>query len=102
MSSLGQLLMALGSGAVLGAFFFGGLWWTIRRGLRASAPALWFLGSLLVRSGSVIAGFLWLASGDIARLIAGLLGFLCVRAWVQYAVRGPRTSTQPPTAATRS
>ena len=36
---------------LLGAFFFGGLWWTVQKGVTSETPALWFLGSLLLRTG---------------------------------------------------
>ena len=39
------------AGLVLGAIFFGGLWWTVRKGLSSQQPALWFLGSMLLRMG---------------------------------------------------
>jgi len=46
---------------LLGAMFFGGLWWTIRRGLSSQHPALWFFSSLLLRTAIVLAGLaLWL------------------------------------------
>ena len=48
------------AGGLLGTVFFGGLWWTVRRGLSSGQPALWFLGSLLVRTSIVLAAFiLW-------------------------------------------
>ena len=38
------------AGALLGVFFFGGLWWTVQKGVASERPAFWFLGSLLVRT----------------------------------------------------
>jgi F1F0 ATPase subunit 2 len=43
------LLLAWVAGGVLGTIFFGGLWWTVRNGVSSKQPALWFLGSLLLR-----------------------------------------------------
>jgi len=43
------IIGALAIGMVLGALFFGGLWWTVRRGLTAANPALWFGLSALTR-----------------------------------------------------
>ena len=45
------------AGVLLGAIFFGGLWWTIRKGMASQIPALWFSGSLLLRTGIALAGF---------------------------------------------
>jgi F1F0 ATPase subunit 2 len=98
MNSSIQMIIAVGCGAVLGVFFFGGLWWTTRHGLRSNAPALWFLGSLLARTVTVLAGFLWIAHGDWRQLLAGLLGFFCVRVLVQCLSSAPRAATSPLTA----
>ncbi len=41
MNDIGPVIEALAAGMLLGALFFGGLWWTVRRGLTAGNPALW-------------------------------------------------------------
>ena len=51
------LVLAWAAGGLLGAFFFGGLWWTVRKGASSQRPALWFFGSMLLRSGVVLIGF---------------------------------------------
>ena len=53
----GVLVGAGAVGLVLGAVFFGGLWWTVRKGVASPRPALWFVGSMLLRTGVVLAGF---------------------------------------------
>jgi len=73
------LLLALLAGGALGAFFFGGLWWTVRRGLAANQPALWMLSSALLRVGVALAGFYGVAGGDWRRLVACLIGFVVAR-----------------------
>jgi F1F0 ATPase subunit 2 len=83
MSNIIPLLIAALGGALCGVFFFGGLWWTIRYGLRSSVPALWFLGSLLLRTGLGVAACLWISHGDWRRALACLLGFLGVRVLTQ-------------------
>ena len=70
---------ALLVGALLGALFFGGLWWTVRKGLSSERPELWFLGSLLVRTGIVLAGFWFVSQGHWSRLAGCLVGFLFAR-----------------------
>jgi F1F0 ATPase subunit 2 len=73
------LALALAAGLVLGAIFFGGLWWTVRRGIFAKSPALWFLGSMLLRMGIVLAGFYYVGRGDWQRLVTCLTGFIIAR-----------------------
>ena len=73
------LSLALVAGLLLGAIFFGGLWWTVRKGVLSKQPALWFLGSLLLRTGSILAGFYFVSGGHWERLLACLLGFVMAR-----------------------
>ncbi len=72
-------VLAGGAGVFLGAFFFGGLWWTVRRGASSKWPALLFLGSLLLRTGVTLAGFYLVSSGHWERLLACILGFTVAR-----------------------
>jgi len=72
-------VLALAAGMALGAAFFGGLWWTVHRGIAASQPALWFVGSLLLRTVMVLAGFLFVSGGDWRRLVACVVGFAVAR-----------------------
>lgn len=73
------LLWAWAAGAVLGAIFFGGLWWTVRRGMASSRPALWFLASLLLRTALVLAGFYVVADGHWQRLLLAVVGFFIAK-----------------------
>lgn len=66
-------------GVLLGGVFFGGLWWTVQQGLASKRPALWFLGSLLLRTGVVLGGFYLLGGDDWLRLVVCLWGFVCAR-----------------------
>ena len=88
------LVMAGLAGLALGAFFFGGLWWTVRRGASARQPALWFAGSLLLRFGTTLAGFYFIGRGHWQRLVACLLGFVVARLIVFWLTRPPG-DTQP-------
>lgn len=88
------LVAALLAGAGLGAFFFGGLWWTVRRGLGARRAALWFLSSLLVRTAVVTLGFYFILGDDWRRLVVGLIGFTLARVVVTRLTRPPGGSMQ--------
>jgi F1F0 ATPase subunit 2 len=93
MANISGLLFALFAGILLGAFFFGGLWWTVRRGLTSHQPALWFLGSMLVRTAIAVSGFYYVMRGDWQRLVACLAGFLLARICVVRLTRnGPAKS----------
>jgi F1F0 ATPase subunit 2 len=79
MSDILTLVLALNGGALLGVFFFGGLWWTVHKGVVSERPALWFLGSLLLRTGAILAGFYFVSQGHWSRLVACLIGFVVAR-----------------------
>lgn len=73
------LVLALVMGVWLGAVFFGGLWWTVQKGISAKRPALWFFGSLLLRTSIVLAGFYFIARGHWQGLLVCFLGFIMTR-----------------------
>ncbi len=71
--------LAVAAGLLLGGLFFGGLWWTVRRGVTSKRPALLFLGSSLLRMALVVVGFYLIAEGDWRRLLAAMVGFVLAR-----------------------
>ena len=73
------LALAGMAGLLLGAIFFGGLWWTVRLGVASRRPALLFLGSLLLRTVVVVAGFYFVGDGHWQRMLACLFGFVIAR-----------------------
>lgn len=83
------LVLAGLAGCLLGTLFFGGLWWTVRQGVASTRPAVWFLGSLLMRTGIVLAGFYFVSGGHWERLVACLLGFIIARFIVMRLARPP-------------
>jgi F1F0 ATPase subunit 2 len=82
MSETLSLVLALMAGVLLGALFFGGLWWTIRKSFSSQQPALWFFASSLLRTVLVLAGFYFIALSHWQRLLAALLGFALARLMV--------------------
>jgi len=79
MNELLQLALVLLAGLLLGALFFGGLWWTVLRAVSARQPALWFVVSLLLRTAIVLAGFYLVSGEDWKRLLLCLSGFIAAR-----------------------
>jgi F1F0 ATPase subunit 2 len=82
------LLASLVEGALLGVFFFVGLWWTVCKIESTKHVALLFLGSTLLRTSVVILGFYFLLGDNWQRLIAGLLGFIIARIVIIRLTRG--------------
>jgi F1F0 ATPase subunit 2 len=82
------------AGLLLGAMFFGGLWWTVRKCLSSTRPTLWLLSSLLLRTGITMIGFYLVADGYWQRLLLCLLGFIMARLMVTRLTRsGAETQT---------
>jgi F1F0 ATPase subunit 2 len=79
MTDFSPLFMAFFAGLFLGAFFFGGLWWTVQKGLKSQNPAVWFFASLILRTSLTLAGFYYISQGDFSRLFACVAGFLLGR-----------------------
>lgn len=84
-----MLLLSYLVGMVLGGFYFGGLWWTIRKlpEIRSGINLLVTV-SFLIRAGVVITGFYLIMADDWVRLLVCLAGFMTVRIisvrWIKY------------------
>ena len=85
-------------GAGLGAIFFGGLWWTVQRGVSSTQPALWFVGSLLFRMTVAMCGFYFVSNGHWDRLLSCLLGFFMANLTVTWLTRVPAGNKTRPVA----
>lgn len=74
-------------GMLLGAFYFVGLWWTVRKGVTSAHPALWFSISMLLRTSITLVGFYVVGRDHWERLLVCLLGFIVARALVMRLTR---------------
>ena len=63
------MVLAFITGIVLGILFFYGLWLTVKKAVLSKLPALWFLGSFLIRTGITLGGFYYIAQGNWQRLL---------------------------------
>ena len=81
------LVLTLLAGGLLGAVFFGGLSWTVSKGVSSKHPVPWFLGSMVLRTGIALAGFYFIAGGHWPRLLMCLLGFIMARLVVMWLTR---------------
>ena len=95
MNDILRLLPALVGGFLLGAMFFGGLWWTVQKGISSTQPALWFFGSLLLRTSITLAGFYVISGGHWETLLICLLGFTIARMTVTRLTRLAETPPRP-------
>ncbi|MCC7242637.1 MAG: ATP synthase subunit I [Acidobacteria bacterium] len=88
------LWLSWAAGVGIGLMFFGGLWWTVRRGLTSGRPALVFGVSMLVRTSLALASLYLVSAGQWERLLACLVGFVTARLIVTRVTRG--AGTLPP------
>ena len=101
------LALALIAGLLLGTLFFGGLWWTVHKGVFSNRPSFWFIGSRLLRMSFVLVGFYFVGRGDWQRLVTCLIGFILARLIIMrltrrahrtpYQSKGGRPCTLAPT-----
>jgi F1F0 ATPase subunit 2 len=89
------IAIGLLSGAALGVLFYGGLWWTIQKGSSSKRSALWFFGSLMIRTSLVLAGFYFVGRGHWERLLVCVLGFIVARLIVTRFTTAPGNSLRP-------
>ena len=89
------LAVPLATGLVLGALFFGGLWWTVGRALSSPQPALWFLASKLLRTAVVLGGFYEVGGGRWERWLLCLAGFVLSRLLISGPTGSPARSDVP-------
>lgn len=73
------LLLMLVAGTIIGAGYFGGLWFTLQRMTNDRNGALWLIASFLLRSSMTMAAFWLLAAGEWQRILALALGFITIR-----------------------
>lgn len=75
------------AGALLGAIFFGGLWWTVQKITGSGSPYLLSVVSFVVRTAIILTGFYFLLTAGWPYLLSALLGFLAVRTVLAYKLR---------------
>ncbi|WP_305909489.1 ATP synthase subunit I [Methylomarinum sp. Ch1-1] len=74
-------------GLLLGVFYFGGLWLTVRRLVEVKHQALWMLGSFLSRNLLAAAAFYPVALQGWQAMLFCLAGFIVVRMLLSRRIR---------------
>ncbi len=83
------LVLALGAGLIIGTFFFGGLWWTVKKGMDSKNPALWFICGLLIRFSVTVLAFYLVGNNHWERMLICLAGFIIARVIITRVTRIP-------------
>jgi F1F0 ATPase subunit 2 len=78
-NTLFYLALSVAAGLGAGLFYFGGLWWTVRKLPTVGNPWLWTVGSFTLRSAATLAVFYAVMGGHWERLLACVMGFFFIR-----------------------
>lgn len=79
MNNFFESAIILFAGFATGSFFFGGLWFTVQKGMAGKIPALWFVISFIIRMTVTLFAFYFLTEGTWQRLLLCFAGFLIAR-----------------------
>jgi F1F0 ATPase subunit 2 len=74
-----KMILVFVTGVFLGAIFFGGLLLTVGSCMQSRLLVLWFMASMVLRTGIVLAGFYLVCGGHLDRFLLCLLGFIVAR-----------------------
>jgi|GEM_PF-395122 len=83
MNEILMIVLALIAGVVLGIIFFYGLWLTVKKAMTAKIPALWILGSFLIRTSVTLLGIYYVGNENINNYIICGVGFVIGRYMVR-------------------
>jgi F1F0 ATPase subunit 2 len=84
-----NLLFSFTAGILIGLFYFGGLWWTVRKLSAVREPVLWTMGSFVIRASVSLITFYFTAEGDWKNLLICLSGFILMRIIMLMRIRQP-------------
>lgn len=79
MSEIVYSILTLFTGIITGAMFYGGLWYTVQKIVTSTMPALWVIGSFLIRVGITLLVFYYISFNHWQRLPVCLVGFIIAR-----------------------
>ncbi len=76
---LGRLIVPFFAGACIGLFFFGGLWWTVRRIAKAGRPSYLIVVSFALRAGLALFAIYLITGGQWEKILSALSGIIAAR-----------------------
>lgn len=79
MNEILNIIITLIVGLILGTIFYAGLWFTVKKALVSKTPAIWFIGSFIIRVTITLIGFYFVGKGNIKNIIVCFLGFIIAR-----------------------
>ena len=94
MNETWKMILAFMAGLLLGALFFWGLWFTVKKTIPSTKPALLVLGSFFARMAIVLIGFYFIGAGNWQRLLIALLGFIIARFIVIYLTKAKQLTVK--------
>lgn len=79
MNNIYFIILSLSVGLIIGTLFFCGLWWTVKKAMNSKNPAIWFIGSIIMRFGVTLMGFYFVSNHHWERMVICLAGFFISR-----------------------
>ena len=83
MNEIVPVVLSFFFGIALGFVFFEGLLWTIKKGVTARSPAVWFSISFLIRIGLLSFGMYFVSTYGFWAIVACFIGLMLMRYVVQ-------------------
>ena len=80
-------ILAFLAGCLLGAFFIGGLWWTVQKVPGSSNPYLFTVLSFFARTSIILAGFYLIIQVGWLYLLITFAGFITARTVLTYRLK---------------
>lgn len=93
MNEIIYMVFVFTAGVFLGILFFGGLWFTVKKAVTSKRPALWLIGSFIIRVSSTLVGFYYLSQGSWKNLLISVLGFIIARSIIIYFTKSNEEKT---------
>ncbi|MCK9275431.1 MAG: ATP synthase subunit I [Syntrophales bacterium] len=74
-----RIVFSFFMGVCIGLFFFGGLWWTVRRIAKAGRPSFLIIVSFALRAGLALFVIYLIAGGQLEKTLSALSGLIAAR-----------------------